>query len=140
MATSARFCLRKTGTVSDRERVRPFSRDDEGSPRNCDRRQHRWDRVAALRIQMETGKCNACAGLVRAAPAAARPRDFLSLSVHDIERTSTERCMVETPGIGRISAACVAPIGIVQAHPGWLSEEGFESIFHAMPKEEQIVT
>jgi translation initiation factor IF-1 len=48
--------------------------------------------------------------------------------------------MVETPGIGRISAACVAPIGIEQAHPGWLSGAGFESIFHAMPKEEQIVT
>ena len=48
--------------------------------------------------------------------------------------------MVETPGIGRISAACVAPIGIVQAHPGWLSEEGFQSMFDAMPKEEQIVT
>jgi translation initiation factor IF-1 len=48
--------------------------------------------------------------------------------------------MVETAGIGRISAACVATIGIEQGHPGWLSGAGFESMFHAMPKEEQIVT
>jgi translation initiation factor IF-1 len=48
--------------------------------------------------------------------------------------------VVETSGIGRISAACVATIGIEQAHPGWLSGAGFEGIFHAMPKEEQIVT
>jgi translation initiation factor IF-1 len=48
--------------------------------------------------------------------------------------------MVETAGIGRISAACVATIGIEQGHPGWLSSAGFESMFHAMPKEEQIVT
>jgi translation initiation factor IF-1 len=48
--------------------------------------------------------------------------------------------MVETAGIGRISAACVATIGIEQALPDWLSGAGSESMFQAMPKEEQIVT
>src|SRR5260370_24580157 len=77
MATPARVCLRTSRTVPDREWLRAFSRNDEGSPRDCDRRQRRWHRLAAVRIQMETGQSKTGARLVRATSAATRLADVV---------------------------------------------------------------
>src|SRR5260370_9493754 len=77
MATPAHVCLRTFRTVPDREWLRAFLRNDEGSPRDCDRRQRRWHRLAAVRIQMETGRSKTRARLVRATPAAARLADVV---------------------------------------------------------------
>ena len=78
MAAISRVFLRAYRAISDRERLRTFPRDDEGPPRNCDRRERGRDRLAALRIQMETGRRDARARLVRAASAAARLADVVS--------------------------------------------------------------
>src|SRR5436309_15417015 len=77
MAATAHRNLRPFGAVSDRERLWSFSRDDQGTRRNCDRRQRRRNRLAALRIQMETRRRDARAGLVRAAPAKTRLADVV---------------------------------------------------------------
>src|SRR6266571_761345 len=77
MAATAHRNLRPFGAGSDRERLRSFSRDDQGTRRNWDRRQRRRNRLAALRIQMETRRRDARAGLVRAAPAKTRLADVV---------------------------------------------------------------
>src|SRR6266581_4814224 len=77
MAAPARVCLRTPRTIPDREWLRAFSRNDQGSPRDCDRRQRRWHRLAAVRIEMETGQSETRAWLVRATSAATRLADVV---------------------------------------------------------------
>src|SRR5260370_38363845 len=77
IASPALVCLLTSLTVTDREWLRDFSRNDEGSARDCDRRQRRWHRLAAVRIQMETGESKTGARLARATSAATRLADVV---------------------------------------------------------------
>src|SRR5439155_2531076 len=77
VAAHARVCISTPRTVPDRERIRPVSRNDERSPRDYGRRQHRWGRLVGVRIQMETGRGKPGPWLVRATSAPARVADVV---------------------------------------------------------------
>src|SRR5437016_9297006 len=56
--------------VQNPEWLRTFPGDDERASGNSSRRERRWNRLGFLRVQMETGRCESSAALVRAASAA----------------------------------------------------------------------
>ena len=69
LAPSDRDAWRVRRTISNRERLRLVPRHDQVAAGDHPRRQRRWHRLAALRIQMETGRLESTAALGRAAPA-----------------------------------------------------------------------